>query len=52
MFWGPGWALGHVGRKNNGAHDVGGTSDVVGLLGDVINNWWSPLEECDVLRTR
>ena len=50
-FLSPGWALGYIRRKNNGVCDVGGTSDVVWLLGDLINNWWRPLEECDVPKT-
>ena len=29
---------------NKAMCDVGGTSDVVGLLGDVIINWWGFLE--------
>ena len=34
----------HIIRKNNGVCDVGGTSDIVVLLGDVINNWRGVLD--------
>ena len=43
-----GEGFGHVRRNNEGVCDVGGMSDVVGLLGDLVNNCLGVLDGVDM----